>query len=117
MVDTDGGGGRIASFVVSPQATITDEARSFDVLHQTNPHDNALKEKSGTASWPNSYMMKQPGSERYPVHTNTIEGYRSQFRTYLHTSHGWPADYLPLYLAECMFRSLHLPLSVALQAE
>ncbi len=63
------------------------------------------------------HMMKQPGSELYPVHTNTIEGYWSQFRTYLHTSHGWPADYLPLYLAECMFRSLHLPLSVALQAE
>ncbi len=34
--------------------------------------------------------------------------------THLHASHGWVAHCLPLFLSECMFRSLRLPLSVAL---
>jgi hypothetical protein len=31
-------------------------------------------------------------------------GYLSQFRRRLHDSHGWPADYLPLFLYEFLFR-------------
>jgi hypothetical protein len=94
---------------------ITDEHKSFDFLNERYQHDNALKEHRGSASWPLTYSTRAPGREPHQVHTNTIEGYWSQLRTYLHTSHGWPAHYLPLYLSECMFRSLHLSLLTLLQ--
>lgn len=66
--------------------------------------------------WQSSGQPAELGGDERAVHTNTMEGYWSQLRTWLHTSHGWPADYLPLYLCEGMFRSLHLLLTVALQS-
>lgn len=38
------------------------------------------------------------------VHTGTIEGVWSQLRSILHVSHGFPRDYVPLVLAEFMYR-------------
>jgi hypothetical protein len=38
------------------------------------------------------------------VHTGTIEGVWSLLRGILHVSHGFPSHYLPLVLAEFMFR-------------
>jgi hypothetical protein len=94
----------------------TDEHKSFDFLGQRYQHTNALYEHRAGAKWLLPYYAARPGEERYKVHTNTIEGYWSLLRTHLHASHGWPAHYLPLFLSECMFRSLHLPLSIALRA-
>jgi transposase len=108
----------IESHLPAPDTrVVTDEAKSFDFLHQQYQHANALYEHRGGAKWCLPVVAARPGEPPYRVHTNTIEGYWSLLRTWLHTSHGWPAAYLPLYLAECMFRSLHLPLTVALQAE
>jgi hypothetical protein len=93
---------------------VTDEHKSFDFLHQRYQHVNALYEHRAGAKWCLPVVASGMGGERYRVHTNTIEGYWSLLRTHLHASHGWPADYLPLFLSECMYRSLRIPLSVAL---
>ena len=65
----------------------------------------------GMAKWCLPGVTQRPGDATVRVHTYTIEGYWSLLRTYLHTSHGWTDHYLPLFLHESMFRSLHLPLS------
>lgn len=95
---------------------ITDEAASYNFLMQHYFFNNALYEHRGGAKWVLPNWAARPGEERYQLHTNTIEGYWSQLRTWLHASHGWPADYLPLFLSECMYRSLHMPLSITLRA-
>lgn len=92
----------------------TDEAKSFDWLHERYQHANSFYEHCGAQKYLSPSYAVRPGDAAVEVHTNTIEGYWSQLRTWLHVSHGWPAHYLPLFLAECMFRSLHLPLSVLL---
>ena len=56
-------------------------------------------------------IVKGRGGMRYldrnlgiVVHTGTIEGVWSQLRAVLHVSRGFPAHYVPLLLAEFMFR-------------
>jgi hypothetical protein len=94
----------------------TDEAPSFNFLRRHSDHKQAWYAKRGGAKWLEPHREHNAHGEIVTVHTNTIEGYWSQFRTWLHASHGWPADYLPLFLSECMYRSLRIPLSVALRA-
>lgn len=95
---------------------LTDGAGCYHHMGYYRDHAVVKKEHgAGGAAWPKPGQRQQLGEREVAVHTNTIEGYWSQFRTWLHASHGWPADYLPLVLAECMFRSLHLPLSVVLR--
>ena len=54
---------------------------------------------------------------RISVHTNSIEGFWSEFRAKLHWSRGWPATYMPYILAEFMYRKERMSLLVALQIE
>lgn len=100
----------------SPTTIITDDHKSFIQFDTTHTHHTAEKIRRGTASWPAVRYEQSRTGEKIEVHTNTIESYWSTFRTHLHKSKGWPAKYLPLVLCECMFKSLHLPLSVALAA-
>jgi hypothetical protein len=94
---------------------ITDEHKSFQFLDHKVLHEWCQKERRGAASWPEPHEAKTRDDRTYSAHTNTIEGYWSQLRLELHASHGWTADYLPLFLYECQFRSLHLPLTALLQ--
>ena len=95
---------------------ITDEHRSFTFLNREVLHEWCHKERRGSAAWPVTHMAETHDSRPYTVHTNTIEGYWSDLRLHLHASHGWTADYLPLFLSECMFRSLHIPITTLLRA-
>ena len=51
------------------------------------------------------------------VHTNTIEGFWSEFRSKLHWSRGWPAAYMSYILAEFMYRKGRMSPLIALQIE
>ena len=53
------------------------------------------------------------GATRFDLHTNTIEGFWSHFRSKLR---GYQVETLPLYLAEIMFRREGTPISYILQA-
>jgi hypothetical protein len=70
--------------------------------------------KRGGAKWLEPHREHWAHGELVTVHANTIEGYWSKLRGHLQDSHGWEADYLPLFLSECMFRSLRLPLTAPL---
>jgi hypothetical protein len=94
----------------------TDEAASFNFLSDHCDYKKAWYTKRGGAKWLDPHREHLAHGRMVTVHSNTIESYWSQLRTWLHASHGWPADYLPLFLSECMFRSLHIPLSVPLRA-
>lgn len=94
--------------------TITDNDASSLFLRRRHPHYIAEKRKAGGALWVVAYQAFTPPWAPLTVHSNTIEGYWSQFRRRLHDSHGWSADYIPLVLAECMFRSLRTPLTAVL---
>ncbi len=93
----------------------TDEHKSFQFLKDRYKHSTVHKVHRGAASWPQPKIIVTAEREALNVHTNTIEGYWSLLRTHLHASHGWTAGYLPLFLYECMFRSLKLPLTTLLQ--
>jgi hypothetical protein len=95
--------------------TITDKHPSFKFLEEDHPHYWAVKQKAGSAMWAVPFEQ-QTRVGTIVVHSNTIEGYWSQFRRRLHDSHGWPAEYIPLVLCEHMFRSLHIPLTAAIAA-
>jgi hypothetical protein len=97
-------------------SVITDEHKSFQFLDDESLHEWCEKERRGPACWPRPKSSLTQRGEPFSVHTNTIEGYWSQLRTWLHASHGWTADYLPLFLYECMFRSTHRPLTTLLRA-
>lgn len=94
---------------------ISDRAQYFRFLRERHHLHQVEKVHQGSATWPLTKLVlsRQHGVIR--AHTNTIEGYWSQLRRWLHASHGWPADYLPLFLSECSYRSLRIPLTTALQ--
>ncbi len=100
----------------SATVVFSDEAASFNFLRRHCDYKQAWYAKRGGAKWLEPHREHLAHGQLVTVHTNTIEGYWSQLRTWLHASHGWFADYLPLFLSECMFRSLHIPLSIALRA-
>lgn len=90
---------------------ITDQASSFNFLMR----NNALYEKRGTHKYPLTFPAAWPGETSFAMHNNTIESYWSQLLTWLHASHKVPADYLPLFLSELIYRSLRISLSVTLR--
>jgi hypothetical protein len=94
---------------------ITHADVSYGFLEERHPYFVARKRKAGGALWVETYSGICLPYSPIPVHSNTIEGYWSQFRRRLHDSHGWSAHYLPLILAESMFRSLRIPLTAALR--
>jgi hypothetical protein len=94
---------------------ITDKDQSFNCLKERHPHYLSEKRKAGGALWVVTYNAETELGT-VAVHSNTIEGYWSQFRRMLHDSHGWPAEYLRHILSEYMFRSLRLPLTAAIRA-
>lgn len=49
------------------------------------------------------------------IHTNSIEGFWSEFRAKLHWSRGWHVNYMAYILAEFMYRKQQQSLLFALQ--
>lgn len=94
----------------------TDEASSFFFLKDHVDYKTAWYEKRAGSKWLEPHREHLAHGKIVTVHTNTIEGYWSKLRGHLQDSHGWEADYLPLFLCECMFRSLRLPLTAPLRA-
>jgi hypothetical protein len=94
---------------------ITDRAASFGFLKDHVKHVWAEKVHVFVHVIPVTRFETAGNIGRFQVHTNTIEGFWSLVRLRLHESHGWKADYLPLILSELEYRSLRIPLTVALQ--
>lgn len=67
---------------------ITDSDPSFGFLADTHPYMRAHKRKFGGALWVETYEWANAPYAPIRVHSNTIEGYWSQFRHRLHDSHG-----------------------------
>lgn len=85
----------IQSHVEEGATVITDAYASYGSLHSYT-HRTLNKSQVGL-----SYEDEELG---ITVHTGTIEGVWSHLRALLHVSHGWPATYIPLVLAEEMFQ-------------
>ena len=92
----------------------TDEAASFNFLARHVDYKKAWYAKRGSAKWLSPRREHRAHGQLVVVHTNTIEGYWAKLRGHLHASRGWKQDYLPLFFADCMFRSLNLPLTSVL---
>lgn len=100
----------------SPLTTvITDQHASFIFLKDHVHHLWCIKEHRGAAVYPVVRTEDTEVLETVHVHTNTIEGFWSQVRRYVHASHGWTADYLPLILNEFQFWSRRISLATILQ--
>lgn len=94
---------------------VTDRHRSFAFLGRYVHHVWCTKRHRGSAVYPVTRWEQTPHGESFKVHTNTIEGFWSDLRLHIHASHGWTAEYLPLFLREAEFRSLRLPLTTVIR--
>ncbi len=95
----------------------TDQHASYGNLMRTHEYAPTFKYHVGSATYPMPYREPSARFGSWTVHTNTIEGQWSLLKSHFHISHGWPASYVPCVLAEFIYRSRHISLSVALQAK
>jgi ISXO2-like transposase domain len=103
---------------VPPHTRITtDMHASYGDLSHTHEYAPTFKYHVGSASFVMTYREPSAIHESWLVHTNTIEGTWAQLKAHFHLSHGWPAQYVHLVLAEYIYRSRQIRLSVALESK
>lgn len=95
---------------------ITNGWNAYKILNYRYVHFVAHKRHIGSGLFVDTYYVCKPDGYCIAVHSNTIEGMFSHFRSQWHISKGWPKEYVQFICDEFTFRSLEVSLLVPLKA-
>lgn len=91
---------------------ITDKWNAYVCLRNQYRHYTSRKQHIGAGLYVETYFVASVDGFVVPIHSNTIEGMFSHFRSEWHQSKGWPRESVQFICDEFTFRSLNVSLTV-----